>query len=1378
MGAWLFAILASAQLTALDSYSMTMRPKLQRGSSCVRMAFVASKMTSMLLAAALLGAGGAAAQIVDFDPGSSYELSGQGPKDIIVGHFDNSVDANVDLAIPSFDGDGDVTILFGDGGGGFPSADPFSVPFNARGIGQGDFDGDGDSDLAVVGPEGPTQVPRLRVYLGDGTGLFVAHAVIDALGTPTAVVSADFDEDGILDLAVADSDRGGVSTFRGIGAGSFSPPVQIPVSAGLNPGDILASDFDGDGHTDLATPETVFLGAGDGTFSKPGHRGGHAAGDMDLDGILDLVLASGTQVIVWLGNGDGTFEFGSLRSFTGASLVVARVTDFNRDSIPDVVVVDANTDAVKVLLGLGDGSLGASRTFVTGTEPGSLETGDWNADGYPDFAVPYRVAPGPKIGAFVSVHQQRVPGASAAPPQGQLRLGATTYAVDEGIGTVTLHVTRTGGSTGQVSVDYGTTDGTATAGSDYGSASGTLTFGDGVASQSFDLTITDDTVFEGVVDENLALSLSNPTGGATLGSSAGATLVIRENEPPPQRGTLRLSAGSFAVAENVVGGNLTVTVTRTGGSDGPVSADYTTIDGTAIAGSDYIGTIGTVTFADGVVSQAFTVGITDDAIFEGDKTFDLALSNGTGGATLGTPSIAVVTILEDENAPPVADSQAIIASEDVPRTITLTGSDLEGDPLTFAVVTGPTTGSLTGTPPNLTYVPPVNFNGPTSFSFVANDGMLDSAPATVSIDVTPINDAPVARVGPDQSVFVGDTIVLDGSASSDIDGGPLTYAWSLVAPIGSGAVLSNPTLAMPSFGVDLPGSYVAQLIVNDGFVSSTPASVTITMPNSAPVATGRTVSIGEDRVNRRIRLAGSDIDGDPLTFAVATSPAHGTLSLSNVANLRVYVPDPDFSGEDSFTFVAFDGNLESLPATVTIQVAPVNDVPVADPGLDQSVLVGDTVTLDGSTSSDADGDPLSFFWSLTVVPAGSNATLSDPTALMPSFAVDVDGSYVAQLIVDDGIASSLPATLTISTQNSAPVAVPGPDQSVFVGDTVTLDGSASSDADGDPLSFFWSLTVVPAGSGAMLLDATALMPSFDVDLEGSYVAQLIVDDGVTSSLPATVTISTQNSAPLADPGPDQSVFVSDTVTLDGSGSSDADGDPLTFFWSLTLVPAGSAAVLSDPTAIMPSLIADLPGSYVAQLIVNDGLADSAPQTVAVNAESGSGNMPVADAGADQSVLVGDPVTLDGSASNDVDGDPLTFFWSLTLVPAGSAAVLSDPTAIMPLLLADLPGSYVAQLIVNDGLADSAPDTVAISIVEVPPTDPGAEIIELEGLIEAVAPSNITVSGLTVWYTAATTVTFKGGCPAEEFAVGYRAHLLAQPNLDGSVTGTEIEMKCD
>src|SRR5207245_3889912 len=189
--------------------------------------------------------------------------------------------------------------------------------------------------------------------------------------------------------------------------------------------------------------------------------------------------------------------------------------------------------------------------------------------------------------------------------------------------------------------------------------------------------------------------------------------------------------------------------------------------------------------------------------------------------------------------------------------------------------------------------------------------------------------------------------------------------------------------------------------------------------------------------------------------------------------------------------------------------------------------------LDGSASSDVDGNPLSYQWSLTTRPAGSLATLSDPTVVQPTLTLDKPGTYIAQLIVNDGIASSAPDAVAISTLNSPPVANAGPDQSAGVGTLVQLDGSASSDVDGNPLSYQWSLTTRPVGSLATLSDPTVVQPTLTLDKPGTYIAQLIVNDGIASSAPDTVAISTQNSPPVANAGSDQSALVGTLVQLDG-----------------------------------------------------------------------------------------------------------------------------------------------------------------------------------------------------------------------------------------------------
>jgi RHS repeat-associated protein len=274
----------------------------------------------------------------------------------------------------------------------------------------------------------------------------------------------------------------------------------------------------------------------------------------------------------------------------------------------------------------------------------------------------------------------------------------------------------------------------------------------------------------------------------------------------------------------------------------------------------------------------------------------------------------------------------------------------------------------------------------------------------------------------------------------------------------------------------------------------------------------------------------------------------------------------------------------------------IDNKPVANAGPDQTLFVGNMAQLDGSASSDVDGDLLSFQWALVSRPQGSTAALSDPADVKPFFVIDKPGNYELALVVNDGIVDSLPDTVIISTQNSRPIANAGPDQTVPLGSRAFLDGRGSSDVDGDTVSYRWRITSKPANSTTTLDDPNTSQPSFIADKPGSYTVELIVNDGAVDGNPDEVVITTENSRPVADAGPDREAPVGDTVQLDGSNSSDADGDPLTYFWSFTNKPPTSTASFSSQTIVKPTFVPDLPGLYIIQLIVSDSKADSAPDT--------------------------------------------------------------------------------------------------------------------------------------------------------------------------------------
>jgi hypothetical protein len=192
-----------------------------------------------------------------------------------------------------------------------------------------------------------------------------------------------------------------------------------------------------------------------------------------------------------------------------------------------------------------------------------------------------------------------------------------------------------------------------------------------------------------------------------------------------------------------------------------------------------------------------------------------------------------------------------------------------------------------------------------------------------------------------------------------------------------------------------------------------------------------------------------------------------------------------------------------------------------------------------------------------------------------------------------------------------------------------------------------------------------------------------------------------NEAPISNAGITQNVSLgfaggvaSKVVTLDGTGSTDADGDTLTYSWVLS-APTGSSAALTSSTESQPSFLADISGTYVASLIVNDGKVNSVVSTTRVTAATAN-TTPVANAGTAQTVTVTATVTLDGTASTDANGDTLTYKWVLSTKPTGSSTVLLLSTTSKPTFVPDTVGVYVATLVVNDGRADSVASTVPVT----------------------------------------------------------------------------------
>lgn len=385
----------------------------------------------------------------------------------------------------------------------------------------------------------------------------------------------------------------------------------------------------------------------------------------------------------------------------------------------------------------------------------------------------------------------------------------------------------------------------------------------------------------------------------------------------------------------------------------------------------------------------------------------------------------------------------------------------------------------------------------------------------------------------------------------------------------------------------------------------------------------------------------------------------------------------------------------NVPVAVTDMVFKSNTPPIARAAFNGFVVVSERAVLDGSMSSDDDGDPLTYHWTLADKPDGSSAALDDPMAIRPSFVADKVGGYVVNLVVNDGKVDSQIDSLTIYPLKTVPVANAGNDQHVNVGGIATLDGSGSTDRDGDPLTYVWAMLSEPDGSSAALTDTTIVNPSFTVDKAGEYIVGLVVSDGLAESLADTVVVSTINVAPVADAGTDQAITLAGTtVGLDGTKSYDPDDDAISHQWSFVSKPTGSNAILTGDTTSQPTFVADAYGEYVVQLTVRDAALSSSDNVTV----SFSNVRPVAGAGTGTSVIVGNKVALNGGASSDANGDLLSYQWVLSSVPLGSLAVIADPAGMTTEFTPDVAGTYTVQLTVNDGLLFSAPDAIQILAV--------------------------------------------------------------------------------
>jgi hypothetical protein len=333
-----------------------------------------------------------------FQTGALMYGAGDDPLSVVAADFNG--DGKLDLALTNFQNNS-VSVVLGNGDGTFPLPREYASGNNPASVAVGDFNHDGNLDIVATDSGNGADSFVLSVYLGNGDGTFQKQVTYGAGDQPGPVVVADFNGDGILDIATADDNcpyspcpKGDLYVLLGNGDGTFHKAAGNSFT-GIYPNGLAAGDFNGDGKTDLVAANlsdrtvSVFLGKGDGSFypqvvySTP-DAWSVAVGDFNRDGKLDLAVSGRDSVSVLLGNGDGSFQLPVTYSLADGAAAVT-TADFNGDGKLDLAVTQKS--GVAILLGNGDGSFQPAVTYSTPLSPVAIVTADFNGDGKPDLAT-------------------------------------------------------------------------------------------------------------------------------------------------------------------------------------------------------------------------------------------------------------------------------------------------------------------------------------------------------------------------------------------------------------------------------------------------------------------------------------------------------------------------------------------------------------------------------------------------------------------------------------------------------------------------------------------------------------------------------------------------------------------------------------------------------------------------------------------------------------------------------------------------------------------------------------------------------------------------------------------------------------------------------
>lgn len=801
----------------------------------------------------------------------------------------------------------------------------------------------------------------------------------------------------------------------------------------------------------------------------------------------------------------------------------------------------------------------------------------------------------------------------------------------------------------------------------------------------------------------------------------------------------------------------------------------TQINGTAIAVGDSV----SVTGGSVMLNADGTLTFSPDANFNGNPSFTYTISDGNGGTATATVNGTVVAV----NDAPVSSDTTVTTPEDGTLNATLPpASDADGDTVTYSAgSTTPAHGTVTINPDGTySYVPAPNFNGTDGFSFIVSDGNGGTNEYTVTVDVTPQNDAPVGTPIPDRSSQDGTAVNFNiAGFFSDVDGDTLSFSQGGLPAglsISADGVISGTVDRQASQGgPGANGIYAVTITASDGHGGTTSQTFTFTIGNPPPVAVNDAATTNEDTPVIINVLDGSasggtpdsDPDGDPLTV-MSASAANGAVTIGANGQLS-YVPNANFNGTDIITYTISDGNGGTATATVTVTVNPVNDAPSGMPIADRTRNDGDTDSINASAFfADVDGDTLAY--SVTGLPAGLTI---DPASGVISGTIVHDASgptgervYTVTVTASDGRGGTTPITFRYTVLNLPPVAEN--DTATTTEDTpVDIPILANdSDPDGDDAEVIRVNNVVltvggPAvatsnglvqlvldGSGQQVLRFTP-----NTNYNGQEAFTYTIDDGNGGVDTATVTVmvtDTNDDPVVTNPIPDRVRADGQSFTYDTSDFfNDPDGDTLNYV--ITGLPAG---LTYDPaTGVISGTIDhnasqggsggvytvtitayDRPGGTGLSVAQSFDLTVTNPRPIAVN-----DTVTVSEGtAATFNVLTGAGTTSGAAgADTDPDGDTLT----VTAASAGNGTVTIGANGQLTYTPnANFNGTDTIIYTISDGQGGTSTATVTITVNAVNDAPTSHDIANrIDNDSQVIAPQSFAsyfedIDGDTLTYT--------------------------------------------